>query len=186
MYTAAWLISSLFALTATASPIAQRDSKDTFNIEITNQCSSTKQFGLYKIDGSFQMSEMSNTVTISSNGTQTIQAPYKEIGMRLSGNADWGSAGQWKPQALFEFGYSEFSGQAGTAYDLSLMDGCDKDIGLAAYPDTDSEDCPSKMCHPGSCDFGQGWTNPDQIKDGSPADTVCYHGKVNFKVVFCP
>ena len=30
------------------------------------------------------------------------------------------------------------------------------------------------------------WTNPDQTGDGSPADTVCYKGKTDFRVEFCP
>lgn len=189
MYTAAWIISSLFALTATAKPIRHthhiRDS-DTFNIEICNNCPATKQFGIYQVSGSFQMNQMCDPVSIDSNSTQTIQAPYKGIGMRLSGHADWGTGGQWAAQALFEFGYSEYNGLEGTAYDLSLMEGTDSDIGLAVYPSTDSEDCPSKVCHPGDCDASQGWTSPDQVSSGSPADTVCYHGKTNFKVVFCP
>ncbi|KAM0724026.1 hypothetical protein Q7P37_001017 [Cladosporium fusiforme] len=192
MYTAGWLLSSLFALTATAIPIdnsnsLSRRSDDTFNIEIQNNCPSTKHFALYKVTSIFEMlSGSDDSVTLSTNETQTITAPYKDIGLRLSGHAEWGAAGQWKAQALAEFGYSNWSGQDGTAYDVSLMDGCEKDIGLAIYPQTDSDDCPKKSCYPGSCDASQGWTNPDQVDDGSPADTVCYHGKTDFKVVFCP
>jgi hypothetical protein len=198
MYTTSLLFSSLFALMATAKPIntnlIERSSassgSDTFNIEICNNCPSTKQFGIYQVSSSFQMNQMCDPVTIGQNQTQTISAPYKGIGMRLSGHAEWGTGGQWAHQALFEFGYSEYNGLAGTAYDLSLMEGTDSDVGLAVYPilsgDADSDDCPSKVCLPGNCDASQGWTNPDQVSDGSPADTVCYHGKMDFKVVFCP
>lgn len=192
MYTTGWLLSSLFALTATAVPIDSSSSSlvqrsdDTFNIEVCNQCSSTKHFGLYKVSGSFQMVESSESVTIASNGTQTITAPYKDIGLRLSGHAEWGTGGQWKAQALAEFGYSQMGDLDGTAYNLSLMEGCESDVGLAVYPQNTSDDCPDKKCYPDNCDSSQGWTNPDQTQDGSPADTVCYHGKTDFKVVFCP
>jgi len=193
MYTAGWLLSSLFALTATASPInrfVERSSgSDTFNIEICNQCSSEKHFGMYQITGDFQMLEKMSPVSIPGNGTQTVSADFKAIGMRISGHAEWGTAGQWKNQALFEFGYSQYAGQDGTAYNLSLMEGSEEDVGLAVYPTVDGEpndECPSKVCSPGDCALSQGWTNPDQTADGSPADTVCYKGKADFKVVFCP
>lgn len=193
MYSAGWLL-SLFALTATAIPhnhglrhAHQKRDAETFNIEITNNCPSTKQFAIYQITDAFAMLQQCEPVTIDSNCTQTIQAPYKGIGMRLSGQAELGPAGQWAPQALFEFGYSEYNGMEGTAYDLSMMDGCDKAIGLAAYPQPSSEDCPDKICKdPSNCDPSQAWTNPGQNAQGSPADTVCYHGKMDFKVVFCP
>ena len=198
MYTISLLFSSLFALMAAAKPIninlIERSSassgSDTFNIEISNNCSSTKHFGIYQVTSSFQMNQMSDPVVIGQNQTQNISAPYKDIGMRLSGHAEWGTSGQWASQALFEFGYSEYNDLAGTAYDLSIMEGSDSDVGLAVYPilsdGVDSDDCPSKICLPGNCNSTQGWTNADQVSDGSPADTVCYHGKMNFKVVFCP
>ena len=104
--------------------------------------------------------------------------------MRLSGHAEWGTGGQWSPQALFEFGYSEYAGQKGTAYDLSVMEGSDGNIGIGAYPH--NKKCPSKTCFPWDCPADQGWTSPGQTSIGSPADTVCYHGKTAFKVVFCP
>jgi len=198
MYTAGWLLSSLFALTATALPttnLASRSSggsnSDTINIEVCNQCDSTKHFGLYQITSAFNMLSHMNPITIPSNGTQTITAPYKQTGMRLSGHAEWGLAGQWKTQALFEFGYSQYGDLDGTAYNLSKMDGSedDEDVGLAVYPTVDGEacdECPSKICTSGNCDLSQAWTDPDQTADGSPADTVCYKGKPAFKVVFCP
>jgi len=201
MYTASLLISSLFALTATAKPLQhhhamkhlKRDSfsGETFNIEICNNCPSDKHFGIYEITSAFQMLQTCDPVTIASGDSQTITAPYKALGQRLSGHAEWGTGGQWAPQALFEFGYSAYNGLEGTAYDLSLMQGCESDVGLAVYPilsgDANSSDCPDKICSdPGNCDPSQAWTNPDQVSDGSPADTVCYHGKMDFKVVFCP
>lgn len=197
MYTSGWILTSLFALTATAIPHghglrhAHKRDADTFNIEITNNCPSTKQFGIYSITSGFEMLQQCEPVSIDSNSTQTIAAPYKGLGMRLSGHAEWGVGGQWAPQALFEFGYSEYNGMEGTAYDLSMMEGCESDVGLAAYPqlssEADSEDCPSKICtDPSKCDPSQAWTNPAQNLAGSPADTVCYHGKMDFKVVFCP
>jgi len=194
MYTAGWLLSSLFALTATASPItklAERSSSgsETISIEVCNQCSSTKHFGLYQITSAFNMLSHMNPVTIAANGTQRISAPYKETGMRLSGHADWGLAGQWKSQSLFEFGFSQYGDLEGTAYNLSMMDNSEDDEGLAVYPTVDGEacdECPSKICTSGNCDLSQAWTNPDQTADGSPADTVCYKGKAAFKVVFCP
>lgn len=196
MYTAGWLISSLFALTATASPInrlVERSSDsygdnggDTFNIEIQNNCPSTKNFGLYQVASGFSMQEKSKTVTIDQNSTETIAAPYKDIGLRLSGHAEWGIGGQWKVQALAEFGFSQYGDLEGTAYNLSLMEGCEEDVGVAIYPQSNNDDCPNKKCYPGNCSEDQGWTNPGQTSSGSPADTVCYHGKTNFKVVFCP
>lgn len=181
MYTASWLISSMFALMATAAPV-KRD--DTFNIEITNNCPSSKDFGIYQVTSDYQPVKTCDPVTIGQNETQTIAAPYKEIGLRLTGHAEWGLAGVWKTQALFEFGYSEYNGLHGTAYDISIMEGGGEDVGLAVYPS--KSQCASKKCTPDNCDLSQGWTNPDQIKDGSPADTICYDGKMDFKVVFCP
>jgi hypothetical protein len=198
MYSSSLLLSALFALTATAKPIntnliersSASSSPDTFNIEICNNCPADKHFGIYEITGSFQMLQTCDPVTVGQGESKTISAPYKGIGMRLSGHAEWGTGGQWAPQALFEFGYSEYNGLEGTAYDLSLMQGSESDVGLAVYPilsdDASSSDCPNKICYPGNCDPSQGWTNPDQVSDGSPADTVCYHGKMDFKVVFCP
>jgi len=135
------------------------------------------------------MVQHSTPTNISPKQKLTIAAPYKDIGMRLSGHAEWGTAGQWKTQALFEFGYSEYAGMEGTAYNISLMEGSDSDIGLGAYPIPNgkgSKQCPSKTCFPWDCPLSQGWTKPEQVQVGSPADTVCYHGNTDFKVVFCP
>lgn len=193
MYTTSLFLASLFALMAAATPIdntlVERGSGSTFNINVWNNCPFTKQFGLYQITGNFQMLERSKPTNIAPKQKHTFVAPYKDLGMRLSGHAEWGTAGQWKTQALFEFGYSQYAGQDGTAYNLSVIDGSDKDIGVSVYPipnGNGSKQCPSKICFPWDCPLNQGWTNPDQTKDGSPADTVCYHGKTDFKVVFCP
>jgi hypothetical protein len=210
MYTTYYLLSALLALTATASPVANyhhkhmhahsprstdsspstyTSSDDTFSIEICNQCSSTKHFGLYQITSAFQMLERMDPLSLPSNTTKSISAPFKDTGMRLSAHAEWGVAKQWDHQALFEFGYSEYDGLVGTAYDVSIMDGSENDVGVAVYPTVDGEacdECPSKTCSPGNCAASQGWTQPDQETNGSPADTVCYKGKAAFKVVFCP
>jgi hypothetical protein len=194
MYTSSVFLNSLFALMATATPIdntlIQRGSESTFNINVWNNCPFTKQFALYQIVyPEYTMVERSTPVNIAPKQMHTIVAPYNDIGMRLSGHAEWGTDRQWEHQALFEFGYSQYNGQDGTAYNLSLMTGTDLDIGLGAYPISNgngSDQCPSKTCFPRDCPLAQGWTNPDQTKDGSPADTVCYKGKTDFKVVFCP
>jgi len=104
---------------------------------------------------------------------------------KSDGTADQGCAAQWNPQALFEFGYSEYAGQSGTAYDLSLMQGSDPSIGLSVNPLGGGPSCPSKSCSPTNCPPGQGWTNPDQVDEGSPGDTVCYQGQQNFEVTWC-
>lgn len=140
MYTKSWILTSLLALTATATPIksnnntlVSRDS-NTFTINVWNNCPFTKQVALYQITSSFQMLERSHPTNIKPKQMLRITAPFKDLGMRLSGHAEWGTAGQWKTQALFEFGYSQYAGKDGTAYNLSVMEGSDKDIGIGAYP----------------------------------------------------
>ncbi|KAM0721224.1 hypothetical protein Q7P37_003512 [Cladosporium fusiforme] len=170
-----WFLTSLLALTATASPINTRNAADTFNIELYNNCPFTKQFALYQITSNFQMLERSRPTNLAPKKHTTIATPFKDLGMRLSGHAEWGTAGQWKAQALFEFGYSQYAGQEGSAYDLSVMQGSDGDIGVGVYPISNgkgSKNCPSKTCFPWDCPLSQGWTNPDQVNNGSPADTA--------------
>ncbi|KAK4505122.1 hypothetical protein PRZ48_003085 [Zasmidium cellare] len=194
MYTKGLVLSALLAGLTSAAPtdeysaLEARDA-DNFNIHVWNNCPFPKQFALYQITADFQMLQMSKPTNIAPKKSKVIQAPYKALGMRLSGHAEWGTAAQWNHQALFEFGFSSYMGQDGTAYNLSVMEGSDKDIGIGAYPIPNgkgSKSCPAKTCFPWSCPLDQGWTNPDQVKDGSPADTVCYKGKTDFKVVFCP
>ncbi|KAF2158426.1 hypothetical protein M409DRAFT_71660 [Zasmidium cellare ATCC 36951] len=175
------LVLATLAAFVTSAPTDQYNSvaargDDTFNIHVWNNCPFPKQIALYQITADFQMVQKSTPSNISPRGHKVIQAPYSALGMRLSGHAEWGTAAQWNHQALFEFGYSNYMGS-------------DKDIGIGAYPIPNgkgSRTCLAKTCFPWSCPLDQGWTNPDQIKDGSPADTVCYKGKTDFKVVFCP
>jgi hypothetical protein len=97
-----------------------------------------------------------------------------------------GTAWQWNQHALFECGYSSYNGQEGTGYDLSVTQGGteNENIGISAWP-TNGQ-CEGKICFPWDCAPSQGWTNPNQWELGSPTDTVCYHGKTAFTVVFCP
>ncbi|KAF2861346.1 hypothetical protein K470DRAFT_215353 [Piedraia hortae CBS 480.64] len=193
------LILTLLSLSVNAVPLAdarpdqlQARDDDTFNLHILNNCPADRQFALYSIGSDFSMKQMSDSVKIGTNETGTICAPYHATGMRLSPNADWSLGDQWKPQSLFEFGYSKMNNVEGTAYDISMMDGCDKAIGMAAWPivdDADDDACPSKVCTQGSCDKSQGWSNPNQVEKingNSAADTVCYKGKKDFVVIVCP
>ncbi|KAK5172815.1 uncharacterized protein LTR77_002935 [Saxophila tyrrhenica] len=144
---------------------------------------------IYGVTSDFHMVAYTEPTNIKPGHQKIIHAPYYGIGLRLSGHAEWGTDGQWVNQALFEFGYSEYAGQTGTAYDVSIMEGSEGDIGLGAYPIPNgrgSETCRSQSCWPWYCPLDQGWTNPNQIDDGSTADTVCYHGKTDFKIVWCP
>lgn len=170
--------------TPSQAPSGSSSGGDTFMITIDNQCSTDLEFGIFAVSASFAMETMGNTVNIAAGGTGAIAAPFTGIGMRLSGTASQGAAAQWAAQPLFEFGYSEYSGQTGTAYDLSIMEGSvPSNVGLAVVPENGA--CPAKKCTPTSCPLSQGWTNPDQVNVGSPADTVCYQGKTNFRVTWC-
>ena len=160
---------------------------DTFRLHVVNKCKWTKQVALYQVvPKTFKMVQSSKPRNIPSGKTTIINAPFKAKGMRLSGHAEWGTARQWNPQALFEFGHSVYAGKQGTAYNLSVMEGSDGDVGIGAYPIGRDQTCPAKTCFPWDCPPSQGWRRPDQVKQGSPADTVCYKGKTDFKVVFCP
>ena len=174
------------ALLTARDPAPNRKAPNTFRINVLNKCRWTKQVALYQITPDFKMVQKSRPRNIRKGQTITIQAPYKALGMRLSGHAEWGTAGQWRPQALFEFGHSVYKGKEGTAYNLSVMEGSDGDVGIGAYPIGRDARCPAKTCFPWDCPASQGWRRPEQVKDGSPADTVCYLGKTAFKVVFCP
>ncbi|KAM3424748.1 hypothetical protein BST61_g6732 [Cercospora zeina] len=141
----------------------RNDDNDAFKIHVHNNCPWTKQFALYQITPSFGMKEMSKPLNIASKNSSVIEAPYKALGMRLSGHAEWGTAGQWKHQALFECGYAamEYGGAslAGTAYDASVMKGSDADIGIGIYPIPNgkgSKTCESKTCFPWNCPAKEG------------------------------
>jgi len=161
-----------------------RRQSDSIQITVTNNCGFSQSAGLFQISPGFQMVSMSSATTLNPGDSTTISAPYNAIGMRLSGTADQGTAAQWNAQAFFEFGYSEYDGQSGVAYDLSVMNGSPSDVGIAVQPD--NSNCESKSCSPGSCSSDQGWTDPSQDAIGSPADTTCYYGPTNFAVTFCP
>lgn len=193
--TTAGLTAGIMALTARAalynvsqSVFVQPRDDDAFQLHVWNNCPWTKQVAIYGVTSNFQMVQYSDPTNIEPGHKHIINAPFHGIGLRLSGHAEWGTDGQWANQALFEFGYSEYEGQTGTAYDVSIMTGSDPDIGLGAYPIANgqgSESCKSFSCWPWYCPADQGWTDPGQVSLGSPADTVCYKGKTDFKVVWC-
>ncbi|KAK5744002.1 hypothetical protein LTR17_002340 [Elasticomyces elasticus] len=165
-----------------APALAPRDDS-TFDLTVHNNCTGAKSFGLYQVSPAFEMVEMSDPISLEPGESACINAPFSALGMRLSGTADKGCDGQWSAQTLFEFGYSEYNGMTGTAYDLSVMEGSVLE-GIAAYPATPL--CESKVCSATGCSLAQAWTQPEQEGEGSPADTVCYHGKQAFDVVWCP
>ncbi|KAI6890459.1 hypothetical protein KC348_g19290, partial [Hortaea werneckii] len=158
---------------------------DTYTLHVHNQCSDTKYFGLFEITSDFQMNSKCEPTEIASGGDAQIAANYKDIGLRLSATANQGPAAQWAPQSLAEFGYSGWSGVEGIAYDVSMMTGSDKKVGVKIEPldnGNGSHECEIKVCtEQNGFPLSQCWTNPDQVSDGSPADTVCYKGKTDFK-----
>ncbi len=189
-FTAALLASSM-ALMAHAVPMHGhhahhhlKRSSDSFPIHITNNCGASKDFALYQTTPAFEMNQMSASRTIPNGETHTIHAPFTALGLRLSGNADWPIGDQWNAQGLAEFGYSEYNGMTGTAYDLSFMSGSPADIGISITPE--NSQCEAKSCSPATCSLSQAWTNAGQTSNGSPADTVCYQGVTGFNVVWCP
>ena len=159
---------------------------NSFYIHVHNKCPFQKEVAIYGVTPDFQMVQHSKPTTIHPGHQHTIVAPFHGTGLRLSGHAEWGLNGQWQNQLLFEFGYSEYAGNQGTSYDISMMSGSgiDPDVGMGVYPH--NKKCESKTCFPWDCPASQGWTNPDQKNIGSPADTTCYEGKTDFKVVYCP
>jgi len=165
-----------------AHHIQARDDAN-FDLHVHNKCGSSKTFALYQISPAFEMTQMSNPVEIEPNCSTVIQAPFTALGMRLSATADQGTDAQWEAQTLFEFGYSTYLDLTGTAYDLSVMGGTEDEC-IAAYPST--SECESKVCTASGCTLAEAWTSADQATGGSPADTVCYQGKQNFKIVWCP
>lgn len=159
---------------------------DSFTIFVTNYCPTEKHIGLYQITGfpTMALTSYSPSITIPPQHTAPILAPFHALGMHLSAHAEWPLDRQWEPQALFEFGYAELDGIEGTAYDVSVMEGSDKEMGISVEPR--DKRCQSKVCVPGRCKAGDGWTSVEEAHEGSPADTVCYQGNTDFEVVFCP
>lgn len=139
---------------------------------------------LYQIKDELAMIPWTPPDTIEPGQSIRFEGPFTEKGMRISGQSQWPVEERWNAQASFEFGYSTYYGQEGTAYDLSIMEGSDMEIGLSVHPS--NTNCQSKTCKPSDCLPDQGWTSSDQIEDGGPAGTVCYAGRADFDVVFCP
>jgi hypothetical protein len=165
-------------------------SDPTFNLHIWNNCHFVKEVAVYTVTSDFKMVAVTDSHNIQPGQEHTLTVPFYGTGMRLSGHAEWDVVGQWRPQALFEFGYSTYAGSEGTAYDLSLMEGSDPDIGMGVYPIENgkgSGTCASKTCFPWYCPGNQGWLDPNQSDAGTAApDTVCYKGRSAFKIVYCP
>lgn len=161
---------------------------DTFGIHVVNQCSSAKTVGIFGVSSSYQAEQYGGTAVIQPGGTHVLQAPFHGIGLRLTANAQEGKSNVFQAQSLFEFGYSSYAGQEGTSYDISLMAG--SQIGMAVKVldnGNGSGSCESKSCpSPSNCPASQGWTDPNQVNIGSPADTTCYKGKTDFQVTLCP
>ncbi|KYG41976.1 hypothetical protein M433DRAFT_147199 [Acidomyces richmondensis BFW] len=160
----------------TALPM-ERDLYDSFNLTIINGCAQTQTVGIYQVTSDFTINMISHPIVLSPGAVGLIQAPFYQTGLRLSAKRN-----QWVAQTLFEFGYSTWSNLSGTAYDLSVMPG--SELGISVKPS--NPNCPSKTCLLDNCPLDQGWTNPDQVNLGSPANSVCYHGITNFEVTFCP
>ncbi|EMD00870.1 hypothetical protein BAUCODRAFT_187353 [Baudoinia panamericana UAMH 10762] len=188
------VLSAATALTlvVNATPIAHnttlRARDETFKLFVYNNCPFVKEVSTYTVTADFQMVLMSPPTNIQPHGGElVISTPFHATGMRLTGHAEW--TNQWAPTLLFEYGYSAYMGVEGTAYDISMMAGSDPDIGMGVWPIENGQgsgSCAQKIAWPWNAPLGQAWTNPDQDRDGSPADTVCYKGKTDFKVVYCP
>lgn len=149
-----------------------------FSIDVINNCAHTQAVGLFQINADYSTAVISPLTAIGADGGRnTFSAPFAATGLRLATKQE-----QFVSQNLVEFGYSTYAGQEGTAYDLSLFDGTF--IEMKVVPSDNR--CETKICTSQSCPSNQAWTNPAQMNEGSPADTVCYHGKINFTVYYCP
>ena len=118
-----------------------------------------------------------------------LRSSDKLEGPRLSSRGVRPLDMQRNPQSLFEYGYGTYAGLEGVAYDLSVMSDSQALAGVAVQPlenGKGSGACPEKTCIPGECDPTQGWTHRTQDSAGSPADTACFKGPIDFKVTFCP
>lgn len=188
-------LTTLLALSVRAAPFVAPStepvvarSADTFNLIVQNNCSFVKEVGITSVSPTFEMIIDAAGVNIEPGQSHTFTPNYYQQGLRLSGHMEW--VNQWQPQALLEFGYSSYKNVEGTAYDLSfMMPVPDPDIGMKVEPIDNgqgSSTCETKTCWPWNCPPSQGWTNPDQSDIGNPADTVCYQGKSDYRVTYCP
>lgn len=129
----------------------------------------------------FVISPLSNSVSVRPGGETTFNVPVTDIGVFVSAHGEYSN--QFQVQTRAEFGYAEWPGVKGIAYNLSLMTGALE--GLKIQPTR--SDCAVKSCPDvNNCPADQGWTNPNQAAIGSPADTGCYNGPTDFIVTFCP
>ena len=167
--------------------VATKQDQD-INLFVQNMCRDMKTFAIYQVNQG-QMLLRSPKLPLAHGANGTLRSSYKLEGLRLSSRGDWPLDMQWKPQSLFEYGYSTYGGVEGVAYDLSVMGDSQALAGIAVQPlenGKGSGACPEKTCIPGECDPTQGWTHPTQEAAGSPADTACFKGPIDFKVTFCP
>lgn len=154
------------------------DATNNFSIHVINKCAHAQPAGIFRINPDYSTTTLTPLTTIAAKtGTHTFTAPFNGVGLRLAVKQD-----QFAAQDLFEFGHSSYAGKQGTAYDLSLFGGTA--MGMKVVPSNGA--CETKICTSKSCPHNQAWTNPDQKNEGSPADTVCYQGKINFTVTYCP
>ncbi|WPH03452.1 Hypothetical protein R9X50_00633200 [Acrodontium crateriforme] len=171
-------LAAALATGISALPIQVRQAEpETFNIKVINSCAHDQPIGVFRINPDFSTSTLTPMTTIASGQSHNLTVPYKEIGLRIATNEN-----QFTAQPLFEFGYSGWGDVEGTAYDLSMMSGLI--TGMKATPANPL--CEAKQCDSLICKLASAWTNADQTADGSPADTVCYHGKTDFTVEYCP
>ncbi|KAK3074718.1 hypothetical protein LTR53_002593 [Teratosphaeriaceae sp. CCFEE 6253] len=111
---------ALAASTTSATPLSYTNNAlaartaDTFNIHVWNNCKFVKEVAIYSVTANFKMVRHTARHNLWPGQSVTLAAPYKDVGMRLSGHAEWGTDGQWRPQALFEFGYSTYQSVEGT------------------------------------------------------------------------
>lgn len=164
----------------------------TFNIHVTNKCSSSRQFVGETISSTFQATKVTSPLSLNSGESGTFVMNYKEIGLRISAHAELDA---FTAQTLAEFGYSANGNMQGTFYNLSLMAGSVEGLQITPINQAAGTSCGAKTCSsPTNCPADQGWTDPNQTSAGSPADTGCIRSvtgdsnvkAADFNVVFCP
>ena len=117
----------------------------TFNVHVYNNCAWVKTVSLLQDDGN-AMVQLSASTSLEQKDGVAIPVGFYATGLRISGLADLGTAGEWAAQALFEFSYSHDAqyNTWGTSYDLSIMPGSDSGVGIGAWPYDPT--CESKVC----------------------------------------